>query len=266
MAYAPVSFTYGNTAQRTVNLTFPILSRNHVVVTYNGVTQPNNNTIYRFNSDSQIFLVTPPAAGTLVKVSRVTPSDPLVSFNAGAVIPVADLNTATRQALYRVEELLIVANASVAYGDLVGVPATFPPSTHNHDASTIFSTGVVPSNYLGTGARTGAKFLRDDNVWADPPSASGAWGHISGDIYDQGDLAVELNGKAPVSHEHPISMIEGLQAALDAKLATAQAGSLGLALLGAANPNSARNSLGIYVQDTDPGVVPDGSIWITTSA
>lgn len=266
MAYAPISYTYsGTVAQKTVNLTFPIISRNHVAVYYGGTKQLNNNTVYQFTSDSQIVLVSPPAVGVLVKVARETPAEPLVNFVAGSVIPVQDLNTATAQALYRVEELLIDATTSVAYGDLVGVPSEFPPAPHFHDAAATFSTGVVPPNYLGTGARSASVFLRGDGVWAQPPSASGQWGTIAGTLASQTDLQTALNGKASTTHTHAIADIGFLQYNLDTKLSVAQAGTLGLTILGSATLNDARSAMAIYVQDTDPGVVPNGSIWISTA-
>jgi hypothetical protein len=48
-----------------------------------------------------------------------------------------------------------------------------------------------------TGTPDGTKFLRDDNSWQPIPSASVAWGSITGTLSSQTDLQTALNGKEP---------------------------------------------------------------------
>lgn len=261
MAYAPYSFNnvFSGSGGSPVNLPWPFLDRTHVKVYFDGVLK-TNGVDYNFLSDSQIKLLTA-AYGAIVKITRATPAEPLVTFVAGSVIPIQDLNTAMLQGLYRSEELVIESTTSVAYADLVGVPTTFPPATHTHDAAAV-ATGVLAPDRLGSGTRDGTKYLRDDGTWQIPPSASGTWGAISGQMTDQADLQAALDAKAPNGHVHTIAAVTGLQAALDAKLNASQASSLGLSVLGASSANNARNTVGIYVQSTDPGSVPAGSLWI----
>lgn len=260
MAYAPYTLTVPSGFSGVITLPFAYLDKSHVKVYYNGVLK-TKDTDYTYLSTSQIRLTPIPSVGTVVKLERVTPADAMVSFVAGAVIPVQDLNTAMLQALYRVEELIIEQAPSVAYADLTGVPATFPPAAHQHSAADI-STGVIAPSHLGTGTPDGTKFLRDDGSWQVPPSASGVWGAISGALDDQVDLKAALDAKADMAHTHSIDQVDGLQDALDAKIPTAQASSIGLAVLGASTAQNARTALNIYVTPTQPSNPPDNSLWI----
>lgn len=57
-------------------------------------------------------------------------------------------------------------------------PVSFEPMAHGsaeHDATvaTRDMTGRVPTAQIGSGTTNGAKFLRDDRTWADPPDATG---------------------------------------------------------------------------------------------
>jgi hypothetical protein len=260
MAYAPYTLTIPSGFAGVITLPFAYIDRSHVKVYYNGVLK-TKDTDYTYLSTSQIRLSPIPATGTVVKLERATPAEPLVSFVAGAVIPVQDLNTAMLQALYRVEELIIASAPSVAYADLTGVPATFPPAAHIHDAGDITS-GVLNPLRVGTGTPDGTKFLRDDGSWQVPPSASGVWGAITGTIADQPDLQTALDGKADQAHTHPIDNIDGLQDALDAKIPTASASTIGLAILGASTAQNARTALNIYVTPTAPSSPADGALWI----
>lgn len=84
---------------------------------------------------------------------------------------------------------------------------------------------------------------------------------LTGDVSGSGTTSIAVT-VADDSHNHIIANVDGLQTALDAKLDDSQATATGLAVLGAANQDAARDAIGVYVQATDPGAVADGSIWI----
>jgi len=44
------------------------------------------------------------------------------------------------------------------------------------------------------------------------------WGGIGGDIHDQADLMLLLSGKAPLQHQHEMSDVNGLPAAIQQAL------------------------------------------------
>lgn len=86
---------------------------------------------------------------------------------------------------------IVDAAESVAWDDVTGKPATFPPAghehswnnitdkpsvfppdTHTHHASNIVS-GVIDPARLGSGSPDATKFLRGDGVWADAAGDSG---------------------------------------------------------------------------------------------
>lgn len=67
--------------------------------------------------------------------------------------------------------------------------------------------GVVPASGGGT-----TNFLRADGAWA-APSASVAWGGITGTLSSQTDLQTALNGKASTSHTHAPADLTGFGAA-----------------------------------------------------
>lgn len=84
---------------------------------------------------------------------------------------------------------------------------------------------------------------------------------LSGDVSGSGTTSIAVT-VADDSHNHIISNVDGLQTALDAKLDDSQATATGLAVLGAASQDAARDAIGVYVQAGDPGAVADGSLWI----
>jgi len=54
---------------------------------------------------------------------------------------------------------------SLSWVKLIGVPATFPPAAHTHDAAAIVS-GVLSTARLGTGVASASVYLRGDGTWA----------------------------------------------------------------------------------------------------
>lgn len=90
-------------------------------------------------------------------------------------------------------------------------------ATHQHNGGDITSGYVGPA-YLGSGTRTGAKFLRDDGTWQ---NASGGVATVFGRAGDV--VAVETDYAtfyAALSHVHLIADVTGLQTALDGKSGT----------------------------------------------
>jgi hypothetical protein len=61
---------------------------------------------------------------------------------------------------------------SLGWAKLTGVPATFPPSAHTHDAAAIVS-GVIAPARLATGTPGATVYLRGDGIWATPSGGSG---------------------------------------------------------------------------------------------
>jgi hypothetical protein len=70
--------------------------------------------------------------------------------------------------------------------------------------ATLDAGGVVPFAQLGTGAATGAKFLRDDRVWAVPAGGGGAVtsfaGRVGAVVPVAGDYTPAFIGAVPASH------------------------------------------------------------------
>jgi hypothetical protein len=118
-----------------------------------------------------------------------------------------------------------------AWSDITGKPSTFPPSAHTH----------ATADVTGLDAALAGKA---------PTAHTHTTANVTG-------LDAALAGKAPTSHTHAIGDTTGLQAALDAKAPVVMAwnGSAYVATLTAT----------VYVGPSDPGAVPDGSVWIDTT-
>lgn len=107
-----VTIASGNSS--TVSVPFPYLQQSHVTVKVGAVLLAPSS--YTWSSPSTIQLGSPPAAGTTVRVSRVTPADNLVSFFTGpSALPHGDLNAVLLQLLYIAQEAY---DSALATGDL----------------------------------------------------------------------------------------------------------------------------------------------------
>lgn len=72
-------------------------------------------------------------------------------------------------------------------------------------------TGVVHSADLGTGTADSTKFLRGDGAWS-APTASAAWGSITGTLSTQTDLQTALDAKQATSAKNSANGYPGLDA------------------------------------------------------
>jgi hypothetical protein len=137
---------------------------------------------------------------------------------------------------------------SVAWADVTGKPATFPPSAHSQAASTISDSTTVGRAVLTA---------------ADAAAGRTALGAGTS------SLALGTSGTtaAAGNHVHTIANVTSLQTSLDA-LDTR------LDVLEAVTPPVlswngsayvADSDARIYVGPSDPGAVPDGSVWIDTT-
>lgn len=107
MANSYREFTFSGSSAN-VDVTFGYLSRTHVYVEVAGVLV--DPSTYMWLSDAQIQLGSVPTAGTIGKVGRITPTDPITDFQPGN-IDSSDLNNAQLQALYVAAEAEDVANS-----------------------------------------------------------------------------------------------------------------------------------------------------------
>lgn len=99
MAITSVTYT-GNGSTTAYNVPFPYLNKSHVYVYVNGVL----TTAYTWTSTSIITFSAAPANAATILIKRDTPETPMVDFTAKSRWTTADLNLATKQALYCVEE------------------------------------------------------------------------------------------------------------------------------------------------------------------
>ena len=97
MANSYVTYT-GDGATTSYSVPFPYLAQSHVNVLINGVATND----FTWITDSTIQLDTPTT--DIIRIERVTPTDPLVDFTDGSVLTETQLDSATIQSLYVAEE------------------------------------------------------------------------------------------------------------------------------------------------------------------
>lgn len=115
MALSSVEYT-GDGSTQTFSLTFPYLSQDHVQVFIDGA----EDTTFTWATSSSVTLTSVPSNGAVVKISRATPSTPLVDFVDGSNLTEAYLDTATRQSLYVAEETKDAVNIATTGAILDG--------------------------------------------------------------------------------------------------------------------------------------------------
>jgi hypothetical protein len=85
---------------------------------------------------------------------------------------------------------------SLAWSKLIGVPATFTPSAHTHDAAAI-ATGVIAAARLGSGVADATVYLRGDGTWAAAGTGGGGgvvsvFGRAGNVIAQSGDYTAAM--------------------------------------------------------------------------
>lgn len=89
----------------TFSVSVPFINRDHIQVSRNGYMQWAMID-YLWVGPSQIkFVYGPPPEGSVIEIRRATPDAPLVTYHNGANLTEAELNLATRQALFRTQEV-----------------------------------------------------------------------------------------------------------------------------------------------------------------
>jgi len=150
--------TVSNGTQVNYTIIFPFLDRDHVELKYNGIVQATS--LFTFNSDSQIKLVTAAIDGVTVRVGRKTPQTVLTDFQSG-FLPEEDLDNAYLQNLYHVQELQdtydeLVAGAAIVIDKTVikdndGDTSVETESSSDEDIIRFKTAGVQRGKATSTG-------------------------------------------------------------------------------------------------------------------
>jgi hypothetical protein len=94
-----------NGSTDSFSIPFPYIADSHVVVT-SGSAAMTLGAHYDIVGANVVFRPAfKPAGGVIVDIRRNTPVSPLVSYQNGTVLTADDLNTATKQAIFAVEEV-----------------------------------------------------------------------------------------------------------------------------------------------------------------
>lgn len=162
----------------------------------------------------------------------------------------------------------------VTWNDITGKPSTFTPSTHTHVQADV--TGLVAS-------LSGKAATVHTHAQGDVTGLSTTLSGLATDISDlDGETASALSLKAPIASPTFTGTVSGITKAMvglgnvdntaDASKPVSTATQTALNLKapyfmvwnGSAYVGS--NAAGMYVGPSDPGSVPDGSVWIDTDA
>lgn len=98
MANSYVDYT-GDGSTTIFNIPFGFLDRSHIYVLVDGVETP-----YSWLNDASVSVTPAPANAANVRVTRVTPSSPVVDFRDGEVFSEEELDTVNLQSIYLTQE------------------------------------------------------------------------------------------------------------------------------------------------------------------
>ncbi len=125
------------------------------------------------------------------KLSSVTADSPLSgSGTSGSHLVIATANTSTNGSLTSTDW-----NTFNGKQDALGyTPADNATLGQPSGIAVLDTSSYIPTGNLGSGTANATTFLRGDQTWA-LPTASAAWGSITGTLSSQTDLQNVLNGK-----------------------------------------------------------------------
>lgn len=149
MNYARVTYNQSVAGNRNFSVPFQYLSKDHVLVTVDGVAVP-----FTWLNPNTVSLNTAPALGAEVDIRRSTsPNDLLVQFTDGSVISENDMSLLSKQSFYLVQESSDLANESntLAKGAVAAADsATQTANKAAQDAATAVSTANSATSTANT--------------------------------------------------------------------------------------------------------------------
>lgn len=115
------------TGTNPISIHFPYLDPSHIEVTVNGVVQtlntPTQSGSYEIHGTTNVvFFLNVPSNGDVIRISRVTPSTPLVDWRNQTAISGGGLDNTVKQPLYVMEEVReVYVNKGAWAGDIIGI-------------------------------------------------------------------------------------------------------------------------------------------------
>lgn len=153
----------GDGVTRNFNITFPYISRTHVVARVNGEVVP-----YTWLSDNTVQLQTAPVATAVIDVRRQTPrTELLVDFVDGSTLVETDLDLSALQVFYLAQEAFDLGEASLGVTDDGSFSALQRRISNVMDP--ILPQDVATKNFVETGVSSQvaiAKGYRDEAIAA----------------------------------------------------------------------------------------------------
>jgi hypothetical protein len=149
MPYSYVNKT-GDGSAVLHSIPFPFISRDHVFVKVNGVA----TSAFTWINDGQIEFDTAASAGYAIRISRVTPLEPLVDFADGATLTERDLDLLALQSSYIVQDLHDRVSEVVNFGDAPLFSATDGMRYGTRAAAIAASIPVAVTSIYVAGYRT----------------------------------------------------------------------------------------------------------------
>lgn len=156
------------------------------------------------------------------------------------------LNTWTLDtATYLTGNQTITLSGDVSGSGTTTIVVTVADDSHSHTISTVTGLQAALDGKQPVGSYAAASHTHTTSQITDLSSYIG----FDARYYTETEVNTLLSGKANTSHTHVATDIS------DSSVT-------GRAVLTAVDQDAARDAIGVYVQATDPGAVPDGSLWI----